>query len=196
MQVKGDKMGKGIGKKGQLFGLYLVILTLFMCGIVVWIYMIQNSGTNSALVSPKTVLDIGDEQKIFEISEKALIKESIEESLGEGDWSDKDFKDNVKEKYCGKFSTQDFANFVFENIAIESISVTSNAFDSPAERKSFCMNNENGYVFLVNGDELDAERDFEKSLNLFPGAKAKHQFVVGFDYSLSKKYKFEKGEFN
>ena len=66
-----------LNKRGQFFSLYLVALTLFMCAIVIWMYVIGQDNTKSSLVSPAGVLSVRDGLEVFEMREVELIKSSF-----------------------------------------------------------------------------------------------------------------------
>ena len=62
-------------KRAQFFSMYLVVLTLFMCGLSVYIYNTQYEQMANFIVSPIPLLELQDELEIFEIKEAALVKE-------------------------------------------------------------------------------------------------------------------------
>jgi hypothetical protein len=81
-------------KRAQFFGIYLVLLTLLMCGTVILVYNQQQGNAESELISPKRVLDIVDGLEVFELREVELIKESASGvNFGSGDFDD-DFRAN------------------------------------------------------------------------------------------------------
>ena len=70
-------------KRGQIFGLYIVFITLFMMAIVIGFYYLQYGSTQNSLVSPLAVLEVGDSEELFLRSEYALIESSLESNSGE-----------------------------------------------------------------------------------------------------------------
>lgn len=78
-----------VNKSGQFFGIYLVLLTLLMCGTVILLYYQQEGNARSELVSPKVVLDIVDGLEVFEMREVELIRNSFNGvSFGKGGFED------------------------------------------------------------------------------------------------------------
>ena len=65
-------------KKAQFFGLYLVFITLFLCGVVISLYHVQQKNALNSLVSRRAVLEVQDGLELFEMREVSLIKDSYE----------------------------------------------------------------------------------------------------------------------
>jgi len=92
-------------RRGFIFPLYIVALTLLMCGTVIMLYLNQQDGLNSSLVSPLAVLEVRDDLEIFEMRERELILGSLSE------WDKDLFKANfigglTEENGLSYFSTQ------------------------------------------------------------------------------------------
>ena len=51
--------------RGQFFAIYLVLLTLFMCAIVVGMYYFQSKTLDNSFVSPVEILKLEDIMKIL-----------------------------------------------------------------------------------------------------------------------------------
>ena len=104
------------GKRAQFFGLYLVALTLVMCGIVIGLYYVQQGNIPSSLVSPRAVLEVRDELEIFEMREVVLIKESLVSVKGL-DFCDDGFSEKFKEDFISRVSGEvDMKKFIFEDL--------------------------------------------------------------------------------
>lgn len=107
-------------RKGYLFALYMVMITIFMCGIVVFLYYQQNALTNNSLVSPEEVLKISDDYSLFELREKALISDSLE-----GLEIKEENLDNFKESFLDKITeNQEIQNFIFNDLYFEGKSIS------------------------------------------------------------------------
>lgn len=104
-------------KRAQFFALYLVFITLAMCGVVVGLYNIQQNNVQSSLVSPMGVLKEVDNLDIFEREEISLIYsslDSLEEEFGSDEFLDS-FRVNFVE---GIMKNEDMKGFIFENLFI------------------------------------------------------------------------------
>ena len=72
-----------MNKRGFIFALLLVFITLFLCAFVILLYNIQQDNADNSLVSPKVVLEVRDDLELFEIREKVLIEKSLDSAKGE-----------------------------------------------------------------------------------------------------------------
>ena len=109
-------------KRGFVFPLYIVLLTLFMCGTVILLYVNQQDNVRSSLVSPVKVLNISDDLKIFEMREKELVEDSLDAS----DWGEDDFEDDFEEALIDGFSFE-MERFLFEDLYWEGEKVRDNS---------------------------------------------------------------------
>jgi hypothetical protein len=166
-------------KKAQFFAIYLVFLTLFMCGIAIFLYFAQKAEVENSLVSPVPVLEMQDQKEIFEIQEKSIIYASLLEAKGNG-W-DASIKDRFKSiflDYLDNPEQEQFRNFIISGLAINGVQVTGN-FDL----KSI-------YFFDFKDDELIITRKaLDKRINLEPANKKTINFPVEVYYSYSRTWK-------
>ncbi len=72
-----------VNKRGQFFSLFMVMIALVMSGVVIGLYFVQMKDVSASLVSPLVVLEIRDDLDSFELQEKKLIKESLENAVSE-----------------------------------------------------------------------------------------------------------------
>jgi hypothetical protein len=121
-------------KRAQVFGLYLVLLTLVMCGMVILLYMKQQQNIEVALVSPVLVLDLRDNLELFEMFEEQAVISSY-----------------IETKKSKIFGTDEFVNY-FREIFLKKIKDNT-------EIKDFLSKN-----LLISGDvevNLDNVEDYE-----------------------------------
>jgi hypothetical protein len=102
-----------MNKRGQFFALGLVLITLFLCATVVFMYLIQQDNAKSSLVSPVGVLEMRDDLEIFEFEELSIIKES----LGDG-------FEGFREKFLSSFHEKDdMQDFIFNDLFFDGTGV-------------------------------------------------------------------------
>ena len=53
-----------MNNRGQVFAGILVLITLFLCGVVVALYWVEQGNVNNSLVSPRAVFEMRDELEI------------------------------------------------------------------------------------------------------------------------------------
>lgn len=99
-----------MNRRGQIFSGILVLITLLMCGISIGVYWIQQERVQSSLVSPLAVLELRDNNAVFEMREKALILESLNK-VGSDFGSDEFLEDFRKEFLSGV--DEDMKDFIF-----------------------------------------------------------------------------------
>jgi hypothetical protein len=123
-------------KSGQIFGLYLVILTGALCVISIGFFVIQQSSLGGALVSPTNVLAAKDSLDIFEIWEQEFIRQAFDESSSNPETNPPllDFR----ESFLGKMKESSFVNvFLSGPLTLHEKGVAS-AIDS--DKESFLKN--------------------------------------------------------
>ena len=81
-------------KRGMFFGLYLVVVTLILCGVAFGIRYQQGQNLPDELISPTVVLNVVDGLSVFEMREMNLInKAAATVNFGSGGFED-DFRNN------------------------------------------------------------------------------------------------------
>ena len=154
-----------LNKRGQFFSLYLVALTLFMCAIVIWMYVIGQDNTKSSLVSPAGVLSVRDGLEIFEIREVELIKSSFDKDV-------KKFRENF---FSGM--GEEMKEFIKEDVDKADV---DGFFENVLYPES---------LTYVEGDKLYFGRaKVRKESVLNTSAKAKNYFSVDFSFEFEKSY--------
>jgi hypothetical protein len=174
-------------KRGQIMSLYLPILTLFMCGLVVALFYIQHKDVASSLVSPTEILKMSDNIELFKIVEQEKILDSI--TLSSYGWGSENYADRIKDSYCSLFSSNNFSDFLFEDIYYleRGSSEWIGAFDSVDEKNKFCE--EVLYDFVFENNQLTISRnDFSKRKRLVADNRSIMNFPIVVEYSFASKY--------
>jgi hypothetical protein len=190
-----------MNSKGQFFALYLVVLTLFMCGLIVWFYSYQQNVVANAIVSPVELLELGDKQDLFEMQERNLILVGGVYNLGlEGidKWGEEVFLKNVEASFTDSLlfpKNEWMLNFLFKDLEINGVEVKAEAFDELVEKRNFI---EGIYSFEFVNDDLKVSRkeltkDFR--LGVEDSEKNKINFVVDVEYTYNKDYLFSLEDF-
>ena len=101
--------------RGQIFALVLVGITLFLCGVVVMLYVVQQGNSDNSLVSPRSVLEMRDDLEIFEIREKALVKSLVKDVSG--DFGSDEFIEEFRDKFLdGVIENEKMSEFIFSDL--------------------------------------------------------------------------------
>lgn len=101
--------------RGQIFALVLVGITLFLCGVVVMLYVVQQGNSDNSLVSPRSVLEMRDDLEIFEIREKALVKSLVKDISG--DFGSDEFIEEFRDKFLdGVIGNENMSEFIFDKL--------------------------------------------------------------------------------
>lgn len=176
-------------KSGQFFELYLVILTLFMCALVIGLLFIHQQTARSALVSPRAVFDVRDDLEVYEMKERELIMSSLP---AEG-FGTEEFLASFRSNFLEGVSADDFMKeFVFENLTISGKSIESDARKAGSTFFENVLYKEEGLYY--EGEKLIFERSaVEKSLSLNSDEGSyKISFPVEFNFNFEKKYLISK----
>ncbi|MFH1238431.1 MAG: hypothetical protein ABIH79_02745 [archaeon] len=184
-------------KRAQFFGLYLVFITLLLCGIVMGLYHIQQKNAFSSLVSPKEVLEVRDDLEIFEIREVSLIRGSLVEASKTEVFGTENFREEFRRIFIeGILVDEGMKEFIFSNLTLK-----GKSFEEDARLKS--------KDFFENGLYLESLTKFEngklifgrgiigKDMYLKATDKDRISFPVDFSFEFSKAYliNFKNGEF-
>ena len=175
-------------KGAQFFGLYLVFITLFLCGVVIGLYHVQQKNAFSSLVSPKAVLEVRDGLELFEIRETRLMGDSLVEAneievFGNGDFV-KEFRRIFIE---GIFAEEDMIEFIFSDLTLK-----GQGFEDEARLRD--------RNFIENGLYSEGLTDFEDGILIFGRGiigkgiylkatdKDKISFPVDFSFEFGREY--------
>lgn len=172
-------------KKSQFFAIYLVLLTLFMCGMAIWIYQMQNKSVNNSLASPVSLLELQDKQEVFNLQERNIATVSARES-GLTNNSDLDAFRTRFFDYLMKPEQQQFRDFIFSNLAVDGKPDALGA-GSDAAKRDFLENKV--YSFSLENGNLRVERKHVGKYFLIRAPdKSVVNFIVFVDYNYSKSY--------
>jgi len=168
-------MKSRVNKRAQFFGIYLVMLTLLMCGTVIMVYRQQQGNVASELISPKVVLDIADALVLFESREVALIEKSFSDSGLD--------KTKFREKFLSGIEADgEMKEFVFDHLVRDERDVV--------EVPGFFANvlYADDLTFVV-GDKLHFARTGMKKREIFnPTDKSKNYFPIDFSFEFDRSY--------
>jgi len=154
-------------RRGQIIGLLLPIITIFMCGIVLTLYLQSQSNLNVAIVSPVAVLELDDSRILFERAEYNSLRDFYCNDV-----------ENVGERFCAGFNGLENVGFLKEN---------SNPLTDKVLSGSLC---ENIYSFSDVGGDLKVSREgLGKKVDLKAEKGPKRvRFNVLLEFELSKEY--------
>lgn len=166
-------------KRGMFFGLYLVVITLLMCGVVFFVRYQQSDDLPNELVSPSVVLDIVDGLDIFEMREKKLIEDSLVGVEFGADGFDGEFR---KKFLDGIGSDEKMKGFIFDRLIVNGRDV--------AESDGFFENilypdrltYEDGGKLYVGRDRVG------KRIVFAPPIKSSNYFPVDFSFEFERGY--------
>ena len=158
-------------KRGFIFPIYIVALTLLMCGTVIMLYLDQQKELNSSLVSPLAVLEVRDDLEIFEMRERELIRDSL------SDWN----KNSVKAIFISGLSDE-MREFIFSDLIWE-----GNLLEGDFNRDAFLEN----VLYSISEDSEDfilKRAKIGKRLMLSSGEDADVSFPVEFEFEFEREY--------
>lgn len=175
-------------KKAQFFGAYLVVLTLMLCGIVIWLFYVQQGNALNSLVSPKVVLDVRDDLDIFEIREMSLIEESLVVAKKSFDFCDDEFPLEFKDIFiAGVLADLDTREFLFGNLTFEGRRVEDEA--RLASEEFFGNIIYPGELSDCDGDARTFTRaSVGKYIRLKASDQGKINFPVDFSFEFEREY--------
>lgn len=162
-------------KKAQIFEIYLVVMTGFMCALVVLLYFIQQGNAPNSLVSPENVFEVRDELEIFELKEKEIVLESLKELGGLNEFEGERFSEKFRETFLSKiYAREDMKEFLLKDFV----------------REKEARGNEANFIdsiYLVNFDEKENKIIFnrsklEKRIYLKSEGSNKINFPVDFSF--------------
>lgn len=179
-------------KRGQIFAGLLVLITLFMCGVVVMLYWVEQGNASSSLVSPRAVLEMRDELEIFEIREKALV-EFLVVDIDEEFVSD-EFIDEFRERFLNEaIENEKMSEFIFKDLIFGGRDYEDEARELGKEFLS-----DNLYSDFANRDgKLFFSRNkMGKRVSLSAGGsnEVKNKFPVVLVYEFAQDYTVTKNE--
>ena len=184
-------------KRGQIFAIYLVVLTLFLCSVAVGMHYINSKGLGTSLVSPKAVMWIQDRKEVSESVEKEVLIGVARDLEKGGGWGTDEFSRLTRDNFCTLFARDEMKRvreFFYDDLFYEGRSDWGNTLDdSQGSRNSFCLAN---YEFSFDGDKLVVRRKPLGKVSTFFGEKSKINFAVDFKYTYEKEYLIGKEDLN
>ncbi len=173
--------------KRGFMAIYLPILTLFMCGLVIGMYVLEAKDLDSSLVSPLVVWELEDAKEIFKISERGLAEGTAQFiSL-----RDDDFPERMKEEFCDSFAGGygELYDFLSEDLVFQG-KKDVNIIDSG----EFCR-----AIYDFEFDDVKdvvvlTRKDVGKYGRLVADERSKINFVVDYVWDLSESYPIPESE--
>lgn len=159
-------------RRGFIFPLYIVALTLLMCGTVIMLYLNQQDSLNSSLVSPLPVLEVRDDLEIFEMRERELIEKSF----------DKENKDMFKKDFVNGL-TEDMKEFVFSDLTWE-----GKLMEGEFNRNAFLENILYSVELQDSGNLILKRTKIGKRLLLSSEDEVRASFSVEFEFEFEREY--------
>ena len=186
MKMQGGRQVMVANKRGQFFSMYLVLLTLLMCGVVIGTYILQQDGLENSLVSPKAVLDIRDDLDVFEMREVELIKSSL--NSASGTFPQQDFIDSFRSIFISGFMVDEkMKDFILKDLTHE-----GQSFEEAARNKFHNFLDGGLYTQSLtraeNGKLIFTRLKVIKAFLLEASDKSKVNFPVDFSFEFGREY--------
>ncbi len=171
-----------MGKRGMIMGLYIVMLTLVMCGFVIMSSLAHKGDLSISLVSPKAVLETRGELDIFEMREKELIRKSLKGVS----WGVVDFEKEFLNSFVGELDTE-MKEFIISDLVFEGKGVGQKLGDEDDffEKALYSVEKDSGDLILKR-------REVGKMIFLEADKESDVVFPVWFRYDFSAEYLIEK----
>jgi len=182
-------------KRAQIFAVYMVLMTLAMCGLALYLYYQQQKNVSNSFIYPSGLLELKEKQELFEIQERNLVIVSARETLGE-EWNSTEFLDNFEQRFFNYILEEEqiqFREFLFSGLVLDEQEI------------DFSSLNEQGKINLIDliydsGFESDVLRIRRKPVKkkeiLMASERDKINFVMDLDYVIEKEYLISKGDLN
>lgn len=175
-------------KRGQLFSLVLVPIVLFLCGVVIVLYVANLDDTQASLVSPSSVLEIRNELTIFELREVELIKSSFEGA--EGEFNSDEFRRSFRSSFIdGVDGNKEMTEFIYGGLFFNDAEIRE--VDKNKNLLNDLIYSEN--LVYSEGDKISFGRvKIEKRSLLVADNESKIDFPVYFTFEFERKYSIDK----
>ena len=183
---------RGFQKRAQGFSFMLVLITLFMCGSSIYVFIVQQGNAESSLVSPLVVLEVRDSLTIFEMREKELIEKSL--AGVNVDFADDEFSEQFKDIFIEGFILDEkMKEFVLGDLMWNGAVMDSSTFDENSFFKNVLYSKSER-----SSDGLKFVRSkIGKSVSLDANSETKTNFPVDFKFEFEREYliSFENDKF-
>ena len=176
-----------MNNKGQVFSGILVLITLFMCGLSIGVYMHQQDNVQSSLVSPLAILELRDAKDVFEMREKELILSSLESV--DSDFGSEEFLSEFRDTFILGVS-EDMEKFIFSDW-----SINGRIVEDETLRDTFLKNviyGEGAFVWEGSSSISFKRGKIEKVFEMRALDVAKTNFAVDFAGEFERKYLISK----
>lgn len=138
------------GKRGQVFSVYLVFVTLVMCAMAIIIYYHQQGIISNSIISPVGVLRLEDKKEIFEMQEELMVKQAVKTAGSQG----------AKEEFVKLAMNSTMKDFIFSDFYYRGQEIDKKAYDEDGEKINFLNDI---YDFKDSGGIVEVTRkDFGK----------------------------------
>ena len=185
-----------MNKKATILPMYLLFLTVVICGASIFLHIIQERNIQNSVVSPVDLLRLQDNQERFEMQEKVFIIKTGQTALKENYvWGSKDFENRIHDKIAAELLLyKDMSNFIFTDLASkDGQKILDESIDSNSKKQGFLNKI---YSVKFSGDSLIVSRaEIGKSFKLEAPELSKINFPIFIKYFYSKEYSFKKEDF-
>ena len=166
-------------KRGQVFALYMVFITIAMIIVVLSMYHTQQRNIQSKVISPMNILYEKDRLEIFEARELELVKSSLEEAAGT--FGTDDFLNSFRSKFFVGMTSdmKEFLDKLYKGevqIDVVRKDMVENAI---YPRTMTYYNTDNSMIFIRDSLTREYEITSEEDKVVFP---------VDFSYSFGRQY--------
>ena len=170
--------GRRVGKKGQMFAMYLVLVTLLMCFVVVLMYVGQRDEVDSSVITPKVFMELESDKILFEMWEKSLLISACDD-VGLQNWDKGDFASKTRASFLKLVESSEqekFREFIFRHMVFNGVPAS---FDEVQKKDFIEKVLYAGSNFYFNGAVLVFRRDLTtKSFKLEPGKRTKNMDII------------------
>lgn len=183
-----------INRKAQIFGIWLVVLTITMCLVVVGFYYFQQNQIRNSIILPNDFISLQNDKQMFEIQEKQILAQSLRDALASSSETADDFVFIFRDKFFASILKPEqgsFRNFLF-NSKLDNQDISKQALSEPGVQVYYL---EQVYSFeqnyLPNSQDYEIKvkrKPISKFLLLKPSEKNKIAFNIRIDYSFAKEY--------
>jgi len=181
-----------MNKKGIFFGLYLVVLTVFMMGMVIAFYMWSDGNQEAAIVSPRAVLVVEQDLNLFEIREKEIILKSLQEVDKDLEFGSLEFREELRNNFLEKaVNDLGMGKFVFNNLYYKNEKKTDWSQEGHQESFFKTVLYPEGAITFEDEMVVFKREEIGKKLLLEP-KKSGISFGVDFEYNFDKIYYLDK----
>jgi len=174
-------------KRGQIFSGILVLITVAMCLLSIGIYLEQQRGVQSSLVSPLVVLEVRDNLTVFEMREKELIESSLKGV--DVDFGSDEFLKEFRDGFVSGLDS-DMKDFIFSDLTWKGDALERGTFNEDAFLKNV--------VYKLGLSSIDSSKmtfgrgKIGKALELRALNVSEVNFAVDFSFDFDREYLIRK----